>query len=173
MTICHTPNDEGEFTDDQLTEHLIHSACSECVSAGFRFKKLQRVGVAAVLIQDNGDDPLIYLLRHKKDDRWVLPGGKLEAGETPLDGIIREVYEECGIHPRFYASTFAANPDVPSSPIMLYFYARLRPIDVFQIHNAEPEKHSHLSPFAVKDMDGRPMWDTDRYAIGVALDAIR
>jgi len=28
---------------------------------------------------------------------WCVPGGKLEKGETPLDAVIREVNEECGI----------------------------------------------------------------------------
>ena len=30
--------------------------------------------------------------------QWVFPGGGLEAGEKPLEGIIREVFEETGRH---------------------------------------------------------------------------
>ena len=30
-------------------------------------------------------------------DRWCLPGGQLDAGESPLDGVLREVLEETGL----------------------------------------------------------------------------
>jgi hypothetical protein len=40
MTICHQPNDEGEYTDEQYVSHLMHSSCSECSNAGFRFAAL-------------------------------------------------------------------------------------------------------------------------------------
>ncbi|MBU4369324.1 NUDIX hydrolase [Patescibacteria group bacterium] len=38
------------------------------------------------------------LLVHRNDyDLWNLPGGGLEKGETPWDGLIREVKEETGL----------------------------------------------------------------------------
>lgn len=44
----------------------------------------------------------LFLLvkRHPKTtqgDKWCLPGGKLELGETFKEGVIREVYEEVGL----------------------------------------------------------------------------
>ena len=33
----------------------------------------------------------------QQEDRWLLPGGMLEAGETPATGAIRETREETGI----------------------------------------------------------------------------
>ena len=30
------------------------------------------------------------------DPRWVFPGGGLEVGETPIEGILREILEETG-----------------------------------------------------------------------------
>lgn len=38
----------------------------------------------------------IPLLRNEHDE-WVLPGGKLEPGETPEHAVIREVAEELGL----------------------------------------------------------------------------
>ncbi len=46
----------------------------------------------------------VLLLRHPLEsgwgDAWVTPGGRLEEGETVLDGLRREVAEEAGIDVR-------------------------------------------------------------------------
>lgn len=41
----------------------------------------------------------ILMVRHTYPERgfWVLPGGSLEQGETPVEGALRELYEECGV----------------------------------------------------------------------------
>ena len=54
---------------------------------------------AAVLIRPDGS----FLLAQRPDRTvyagyWEFPGGKIEAGETPLQALIREVQEEIGIH---------------------------------------------------------------------------
>ncbi|BAW19103.1 hypothetical protein [Ralstonia phage RP31] len=40
MTICHQKELDGEFTDEQLVEHLQSSDCAECRDAGFRMAAL-------------------------------------------------------------------------------------------------------------------------------------
>ena len=40
--------------------------------------------------------PLIAVVRLRKRNEWVLPKGKLDAGETPRDAAEREVVEETG-----------------------------------------------------------------------------
>jgi ADP-ribose pyrophosphatase YjhB (NUDIX family) len=53
-----------------------------------------RVGVFATVRDDAGQ----VLLGHRTDcDFWGQPGGGLESGETPWDGVIREVREETGL----------------------------------------------------------------------------
>jgi len=42
-------------------------------------------------------DGRVLLARHVEGDRWVLPGGTIEPGETPADAAIREVWEETGL----------------------------------------------------------------------------
>ena len=45
------------------------------------------------------------LLRHLKIDKWLQPGGHIDAGETPWDAARREVVEETGMHVRFFGGT--------------------------------------------------------------------
>ncbi len=53
-----------------------------------------RVGVFATIRDEHGR----VLLCHRTDsDWWNQPGGGLESGETPWQGVVREVREECGL----------------------------------------------------------------------------
>ena len=52
------------------------------------------IGVFGIIFDEQGR----VLLCHRRDhDLWNLPGGVLEAGESPLDGLKREVKEETGL----------------------------------------------------------------------------
>jgi 8-oxo-dGTP diphosphatase len=64
-----------------------------------------KVGIGMMVLNDKGE----VLLGHRNDDPikassdlhgescWTMPGGKLDFGETLLDGAIRELLEETGI----------------------------------------------------------------------------
>ena len=58
-----------------------------------------RVAVAAIIFDDKGH---ILLCEHtyRKFHPWGLPGGGLEFGENPEDGVRREVREETGLEVR-------------------------------------------------------------------------
>ena len=45
----------------------------------------------------------LYLIRNdpKHPNHWGLPGGKIESGETLIDGIVRECCEELGSMPKY------------------------------------------------------------------------
>lgn len=57
------------------------------------------VGDAAV-IDDTGQ---ILLIRRADNGLWAMPGGMLEVGETPAEGVEREALEETGVHCRAVA----------------------------------------------------------------------
>lgn len=50
--------------------------------------------VAAVVVRD--DDGRVLVVRKAGTSRFMLPGGKIEAGETPAQAALRELREEVG-----------------------------------------------------------------------------
>jgi 8-oxo-dGTP diphosphatase len=69
--------------------------------------------LAAVMEKDG----LFLIAQRKKGDRfeglWEFPGGKLEPGETPEEGLKRELAEEFGIEARvedFLCSVYYRSP---------------------------------------------------------------
>ena len=66
------------------------------------------VGVFASLFDTDGR---IILVRQAYAGRcWAQPGGRLEAGESPIDGLLREILEETAVQARVegYVGTYAA-----------------------------------------------------------------
>jgi len=53
------------------------------------------ITVAAVVFRDAGGRMLA--VRKRGTDRFLLPGGKLEPGESPAEAAAREVQEELGV----------------------------------------------------------------------------
>src|SRR5579884_3713337 len=43
------------------------------------------------------DDGRILLIQRADNSLWALPGGGLDVGETPAQGVVREVLEETGV----------------------------------------------------------------------------
>lgn len=59
---------------------------------------MTRPRACGALIQGN----MILMVRHVEHSRayWTLPGGGIEAGETPAEAAVREVWEETGLRVR-------------------------------------------------------------------------
>jgi 8-oxo-dGTP diphosphatase len=51
--------------------------------------------VTAIVFNEQGE---ILLQQRRDNGKWNLPGGIIEPGEEPADAIIREVFEETGLH---------------------------------------------------------------------------
>ncbi len=70
------------------------------------------IQAAGGIVVRNGPRPRIAVVQRSKDDRWVLPRGKLERHENPAAGARREVVEETGhrvkVHEFLGAITYRA-----------------------------------------------------------------
>lgn len=62
----------------------------------------RRHAAVAVVVVESADGPGIVLTKRSSRLRahagqWALPGGRLDAGETPEDAALRELHEELGL----------------------------------------------------------------------------
>jgi 8-oxo-dGTP pyrophosphatase MutT (NUDIX family) len=60
----------------------------------WRFARAMTLGVRALVIDERGR---VFLVKHSYISGWHLPGGGVEAGETLLEAVIRELREEGNI----------------------------------------------------------------------------
>lgn len=72
----------------------------------FLKRRMRWVRAAGGIVTDDTGDMLLI----RRNDRWDLPKGKVEVGETLLQAALREVEEETGIH-----CLIASSPDCLSA----------------------------------------------------------
>ena len=101
----------------------------------WRFSRPMTLGVrAAVFDTDNR----VFLVRHGYTPGWHFPGGGVEAGETLLDALKRELLEEANIR--------------------LKGTARLHGM----YHNTKSTKRDHVALYVVREFEQdthRPSWE--------------
>src|ERR1700722_9915267 len=83
-----------------------------------------RISVIAI------EDEKILLVKHRKGNQqyWVLPGGRLEYGETFADCAVRELKEETGLEievERFIFLSEAIAPDRSRHIVNIYVKAKI------------------------------------------------
>lgn len=83
----------------------------------------------------------ILLIKRVDNARWAMPGGALEVGETPAEGVTREVLEETGVHSRAVSlvGVFDSRLCGTSSRHHLYHFTFLCEV----LEGIEPETPSH------------------------------
>lgn len=83
----------------------------------------QRLHVVVGIILKNG---LVCIARRSKDAHlgglWEFPGGKLEAGETALTALARELHEEIGIFVETARPITQISHDYPERQVLLDFW---------------------------------------------------
>jgi ADP-ribose pyrophosphatase YjhB (NUDIX family) len=98
------------------------------------------------------DEGRILLIKRADNGQWAMPGGALEVGETPAEGVVRETLEETGVSCRAVSliGVFDSRLCGTTSPHHLYQFIFL----CEPLKKGEPGQPSHA--FEVLDADWFP-----------------
>ncbi len=77
--------------------------------------------VAASALVRNDAGEILLVRTHRRG--WEVPGGQVELGETLIDGLKREVYEESGVHAEI-GRLAVVRSNISSSIVIFCFEAR-------------------------------------------------
>ena len=117
-----------------------------------------RVGCSAAIINDEGK---VLLTRRLDNGQWCLPSGGMEAGESPAETCIREIFEETGLHVRVKRLV-----GVYSDPNQLVIYVDGMKVQIVAVHfEAEitggtlglSNETSDFGYFSLEEMEGMEM----------------
>jgi len=115
---------------------------------------------AAVIIRDGR----VLLTRRGEGQHlagmWEFPGGKLEAGESPEEALLRECQEECGIEVEVAEILEVTHHWYPEKEVLLLFYrCELRAGEVRHLQVAD---HAWVAP---RDLDDYPLPPADERVV--------
>lgn len=117
-----------------------------------------RVGCSAVIRNNDGR---VLLTRRRDNGQWCLPSGGMDAGESPSETILREVFEETGLRVRVKRLA-----GVYSDPNQLVMYQDGNKVQIVALHfEAEitggtpglSDETSDFGWFSLEEMDGMEM----------------
>lgn len=124
-----------------------------------------RVAVKALIKNEKGQ----ILLVKEKSEKWDLPGGGLDHGEEPEDGLRRELQEEIGVSDKIDIGKIVRQKsfwlDEKQAYLMWIVYevkiqessefyfgdgvTAIQYIDPVYFHSSEDERENYLATFAV------------------------
>jgi len=114
-----------------------------------------KVDVRGAMVRDGR----ILLVQERTDQRWAMPGGWADIGDSPSEVVVREVWEETGlsITPRKLIGVFDANRQSP-----LEFYHAYKLLFVCDIVSGTPGTSSETLDVGFFPFDDLPPLSLNR-----------
>lgn len=91
---CYQPDAIVHHLDELLPSENFKIACWEAESDVW--SDTIRPGVAAVILQHDASE--VLLVKRTDNNLWGIPSGHIQCGESVSDAIVREIFEEIGLH---------------------------------------------------------------------------
>lgn len=141
---------------------------------------LQRSDVAAALLYDAADDRLVLVEQYRAGahlagvDPWLIDivAGRIEAGQSPIETVKREITEESGLPPAAIASVetigvYLTAPHLSSEQLHL-FCATVDASQVRGVHGVAHEGED-IRPLVLARRDARRLLQTRPLSLWAAL----
>jgi ADP-ribose pyrophosphatase YjhB (NUDIX family) len=107
----------------RLTVNQQASAAIVAMQTGNRSKTARATHAGGVVFRMRGVSPEILLVTAKREPSvWVLPKGHIEAGESPDQTAVREVFEEAGVTARIVEFLTTGHQVVRGTPQWIEFF---------------------------------------------------
>ena len=133
------------------------------------------LGVGAVIWNGQGDVLLILRGKEPRKGQWSLPGGKLEFGETLVEGVRREVREETGLEVEILGLVDVAKTIRDASVgaaddhfVLIDYSARVISGTAVAASDAAEARW-----FSVQELDALPLWSEMRRIIALSVERHR
>lgn len=102
-------------------------------------------------------DQKLLLLCRTSQQKWGIPGGKLEKDETPLTGLLREIGEELSLHPdpkelHYIRSLYVRHPKVKYQLHLFRWFLQAYPEITLN-----PKEHSEYLWQPIEDFASLPL----------------
>ena len=108
----------------------------------------------------------VVIVREKNQKEWILPGGRLDYGEKPEEGLKREIQEElsvdCVIKSMDSLDVYHSEDKVKTPKLFIFYTAKILPQEEIAI-NHEIEEVRYVSK--KRDIVELPMFDNQRKAL--------
>lgn len=100
----------------------------------------KQFAVSVIVFKEFFKNTQFLMIHHKKFDKWMIPGGHIEAIENPNEAAIREVFEETGIRIKLISFLHSKLPSADSDWLMPPEYLYQQYIPTTQ----KEESHYHI-----------------------------
>ncbi|HTH72380.1 MAG TPA: NUDIX hydrolase [Candidatus Pristimantibacillus sp.] len=122
-----------------------------------------RVSVKGLVIDETGR----FLLAKEDNGQWELPGGGLEHGEDPIDGLRREIHEETGLvitevskSPKYFTTSKRRGGEAYVANVI--YEVKLKDLDF-----VPSDECQELRFFTVDEARQEPLFETVERFLGV------
>jgi 8-oxo-dGTP pyrophosphatase MutT (NUDIX family) len=129
--------------------------------------------ISQLLVRDSDDRVLLCQLTYKRD--WDLPGGVTEVGESPRDGVAREIEEELGVllEPgRLLLTDWLPPWGGWDDALCLVFDGGRHPVDLVE-RVVKEQREIRSVEFCTREQVAERAADFTARRIGAALDNLR